>query len=125
MLTMIQQQPQIVPPQITTTQPPPMSSMNVNISSCAASAKVEPTSLQHGADNMLLWPLWCKSNHFSYGTQLVDCAAFPAMDALLGSDGEESTLNKMHMIAGGPAKWTSRLGSTAAALCGPVSLRFK
>eukprot|EP00971_Amphidinium_carterae_P181317 3597165-Amphidinium_carterae.1 len=56
--------------------------------------------LQHGVDNMMMWPLWCKSNHFTYGTQMVDCVAFPAMDALLGSDGEDAAPNKMQMIAG-------------------------
>eukprot|EP00971_Amphidinium_carterae_P092287 1827129-Amphidinium_carterae.2 len=62
--------------------------------------------LQHGVDNMMMWPLWCKSNHFNYGTEMVDCAAFPAMDALLGSDGEDAAPNKMQMIAGGRNKWS-------------------
>eukprot|EP00971_Amphidinium_carterae_P077526 1532145-Amphidinium_carterae.2 len=29
--------------------------------------------LQHGEDSMHFWPLWCKDNHFAYGTHLVDC----------------------------------------------------
>eukprot|EP00971_Amphidinium_carterae_P107791 2134283-Amphidinium_carterae.2 len=43
MITMMREQPQFVPPKITDAQPPPVTSLNVNTSSCAASATEDST----------------------------------------------------------------------------------
>eukprot|EP00971_Amphidinium_carterae_P234367 4650574-Amphidinium_carterae.2 len=61
--------------------------------------------LQQGEDDMRLWSLWRKDQHFWHGTRTVDCTNCPAMDALLGTDGEEAAVNKMQLWAGGKPSW--------------------
>eukprot|EP00971_Amphidinium_carterae_P259407 5147352-Amphidinium_carterae.3 len=62
-------------------------------------------SLQQGEDDMRLWPLWCKNQHFWHGSKTVDCTNFPGMDALLGTDGEEAAVSKMQLWVGGKPSW--------------------